>query len=45
MLKKALKTYKVCLKTIPSFTLEIKEIIFGGLLGDFNLQTFSKGKT
>lgn len=32
-------------KIIPPFTTEIKEIIFGGLLGDFNLQTFSKGKT
>jgi hypothetical protein len=30
---------------LPAFTLEIKEIIFGGLLGDFNLQSFTNGKS
>lgn len=35
------------LKEIPllDFSKEQKEILFGGLLGDFNLQTLGKGKT
>lgn len=39
-MKKAHKSY---LK--PPFSNEIEDIIFGGLLGDLNLQTFTKGKT